>query len=332
MKKFIAIILAYCLVFAVIPAAFCVYVDPYNVMHPLDMRTTGVEPNKNFIKMTYILKNPDKFDSFVFGSSRVGNIHVENIPDEHCYNMTYSNGLPKEHLDNIKTFVKNGIIPKKIYLGVDSLSYTSDPADNLVGYRLPYEYLTENSLEFLKNYLDPAVVGRAALQVMSKSDTKEKDNTRFYEYGWNSDYNKKTKYDFKNAEASIGQVMRMEETLAEIEEIVRVCKENSIELIVFTNPMYSVTYEASLERDYLVFLEKLAEITDYYNFSGYNEITVSPKNFIDSSHYTAEVSDMLIDCMCRNKVYDKLYSQGFGWKVTKDNADELIAILESQIK
>ncbi len=332
MKKFIAIILVYCLVFAVIPASVCVYIDPYNVMHPLDMRSNGVEPNKNFIKMTYILENPDKFDSFVFGSSRVGNIHVENIPDSHCYNMTYSNGLPKEHLDNIRTFVENGIIPKKIYLGIDSLSYTSDPSENLIGYRMPYEYLTENYLEFFKNYLDPAVVGRAAFEVMSKDTAKEKDNTRFYEYGWNSDYNKKTKYDFKNAEPSIGKVMRMEETLSEVKEIVKICKENGIELAVFTNPMYSVTYKASLEREYMTFLEKLAEITPYYNFSGYNDITLSSANFIDSSHYTAEVSDMLIDCMCKGKVDEKLYTQGFGWRVTEENADELIEILKSQIK
>ncbi|MBP3330440.1 MAG: hypothetical protein J6L89_06360 [Clostridia bacterium] len=330
MKKFIAIILVYCVIFTVIPAVFCAYVDPYNVMHPLSMRDTGVEPNKNFIKMTYILENPDKFDSFVFGSSRVGNIHVENIPDEHCYNMTYSNGLPKEHLANIRTFVENGIVPKKIYLGVDSLSYTSDPSENLIGYRMSYEYLTENSFEFFKNYLDPAVVGRAAAEVMLKEKTKEKDNTKFYEYGWNSDYNRKTKYDFKNAEPSIGTVMRMDETLSEIAEIVKVCKENKIELVVFTNPMHHVTYKASLEKDYIEFLRRLAEVTPYYNFSGYNDITTDDKNFIDSSHYTAEVSDMLIECMCKDKRYETLYEQGFGWKVTQKNADEFIKLLKSQ--
>ena len=330
MKKFLIRLLVYCLVFTAIPAAFCAYVDPYNVMHPLSIRDNGVEPNKNYIKMTYILKNPDKFDSFIFGSSRVGNFHTAKIKGEKCYNMTYSNGIPEEHLANIKTFRKNGIAPKRIYLGVDSLSYTSDPADNMTGFRMSYEYLTENKLMFLKTYLDPAVVGQAALQVMGNHKPSKKYAKRFYKYGWNSGYNKKTRYDFSKAEADIGRSMRMEETLGAIKEIADICKESGTELIVFTNPMHPVTYEASLEKDYLTFLEKLAEITPYYNFSGYNKITVNNKSFLDSSHYTAEVSDMLIKVMCNGKIYKTLYPQGFGVYVTKDNVNDLVKLLESE--
>ncbi len=332
MKKFLIKLLIYCIIFTLVPAAVCAVGDPYNVMHPLSIRQNGVEPNKNYIKMTYILNNPEKFDSFVFGSSRVGNIHVENIPDEHCYNMTYSYGAPEQHLANIKTFVENGITPKRIYIGIDSLSYTADPSENMIGYRLPYEYLTENPFVFLKTYLDPAVVGRAILTVRkTDKEAAEAYAHRFYEYGWNRDYNYKTTYDFSKAEPEIGRMMRIEETLEDISEIVKICNDNRIELVIFTNPMYSVTYEASLDTSYLEFLRKLADITPYYNFSSYNGITTDSKNYIDSSHYTAEVSDMLIECMCNGKRYDGLYEQGFGQYVTAENADSFIELLESQI-
>lgn len=332
MKKFLIKLLIYCVIFTAVPAIICASVDPYNVMHPLSIRENGVEPNKNYIKMTYILENPEKFDSFIFGSSRVGNFHVENIPDERCYNMTYSYGSPDQHLDNIKTFVANGVLPKKIYIGVDSLSYTSDPSEAMTGFRMPYEYLTENPLAFMKTYLDPAVVGRAILTVEKTSaESADAYAERFYEYGWNRDYNYKTSYDFSNAKPDIGRAMRMDEILLDIAEIVRICEENGIELVIFTNPMHPVTYEESLDRDYLVFLRRLADITPYYNFSGYNDITTDNKNFIDSSHYTAEVSDMLIECMCNGEKYDGLYEQGFGQYITKDNADDFIDLLESQI-
>ena len=332
MKKFLIKLLIYCVIFTAVPAIICASVDPYNVMHPLSIRENGVEPNKNYIKMTYILENPEKFDSFIFGSSRVGNFHVENIADERCYNMTYSYGSPDQHLDNIKTFVANGVLPKKIYIGVDSLSYTSDPSEAMTGFRMPYEYLTENPLAFMKTYLDPAVVGRAILTVEKTSaESADAYAERFYEYGWNRDYNYKTSYDFSNAKPDIGRAMRMDEILLDIAEIVRICEENGIELVIFTNPMHPVTYEESLGRDYLVFLRRLADITPYYNFSGYNDITTDNKNFIDNSHYTAEVSDMLIECMCNGKKYDGLYEQGFGQYITKDNADDFIALLESQI-
>ena len=332
MKKFLIKLLIYCIVFTAFPAMICAVADPYNVMHPLSIRNNGVEPNKNYIKMTYILNNPEKFDSFVFGSSRVGNIHVENIPGERCYNMTYSYGSPDQHLDNIRTFVENKVIPERIYIGVDSLSYTTDPSDSMVGYRMPYEYLTENPLVFLKTYLDPAVVGRAVISVEKKTDeSAEAYSECFYEYGWNKDYNYKTSYDFSNVKPFIGKSMRINETLDNIAEIVKICNENGIDLVIFTNPLHPSSYEASLELDYLYFLGELAKITPYYNFSGYNDIVTDNSNFIDNSHYTAEVSDMLIECMCNGKKYDGLYEQGFGMYVTEDNADDFIALLEGQI-
>ena len=112
MKKFIIKVLVFLIIVAIIPMTISYVVDPFNVFHALNIRDNGVEPNKNFVKMTYILSNPDKFDSYVFGSSRVGNIHVNNMWGYKAYNMTYSECLPKEILANVRTLVNNSIYPK----------------------------------------------------------------------------------------------------------------------------------------------------------------------------------------------------------------------------
>ena len=116
MKRFIRKILLFITFCVLLTSVVCIGIDPYNVFHYKKIRDNGVEPNKNFIKMAYILDNPDKFDSFIFGSSRVGAIHGEKIKNARCYNMTYSMGLPGEHLANLKTMIKNGITPKNIYI------------------------------------------------------------------------------------------------------------------------------------------------------------------------------------------------------------------------
>ena len=85
--------------------------DPYNVFHVDHIRDMGVEPNKNFIKMKYVLENKDKYDTFIFGSSRVGFLYFDTSPYEHYYNMSYSEGLPKEHLDNLKVLLAAGVQP-----------------------------------------------------------------------------------------------------------------------------------------------------------------------------------------------------------------------------
>jgi len=333
MKKFLLKVFTYFLIFTTLIAFFCGTIDPFNVMHTDRIRDNGVEPNKNYIKMTYILNNPQKFDSFVFGSSRVGNIHVEKIPGVRCYNMTYSMGLPKEHLDNINTFLSAGIRPKRIYIGVDSLSYTNDPDDHLDN-RLwcPYEHLKKNTITFLKLYFDPAIVSESFSTVIQGHTPSEEYVERFYQYGWDSDYNRESAFSLDNAYPNVFPGYRMQETLDEIAEIVKVCKENDIELVIFTNPLSSVTYEASLEQDYLLFLEQLAKVTPYYNFSGYNAVTTDSKYYLDSSHYTAEASDLLIECMCNGKRYDELYADGFGVYVTKENVGALIQTLQSQLE
>ena len=81
MKKFLWKICPFILFILVLEIAIPMAVDPYNVFHWRQIRDNGVEPNSNYIKMEYILHNPDKFDSFLFGSSRTGFVNVDRIPE-----------------------------------------------------------------------------------------------------------------------------------------------------------------------------------------------------------------------------------------------------------
>ena len=329
MKRFVCkviVFMVFCAGFMIIPS---VWIDPYNVLHWEEIRNNGVEPNKNYIKMKYILNNPDKYDSYLFGSSRVGSIHVEKIMNERCYNMTYSCGTPKEHLENLKTLIEHEIYPEKIYMGVDSLSYTENPNDHLNhGLQSPYEYL-KNKENFLKLYLNPSFVLKALPTIMRRQEIEGFEN--FYEYGWWCDYNRKTTIDWdSNPGPSMGRDYLLEETLENIKDIVVICEKYQIELILFTNPMHHITQAASIEQDYLVFLERLAHIKSYYNFSGYNMITLDNQYYIDTSHYNAYVGDLMIDVMCNNIVEEELYVDGFGMLVNKDNVNLLLELLKSK--
>lgn len=330
MKKFIIKLILFVIIAGILPVAFCVSVDPYNVFHPYELQSNQVEPNKNYIKMKYILSQPDLFDSYIFGSSRVGNLHTEANWSEKCYNMTYSEGLPKEALDNIRTMVQHGIIPQKIYLGVDSLSYTLDPKDHLTkGINAPYEYSRTNPVDFWSLYFDPAVVFEAAMTVMTNENTDVLYTSEvFYKYGWNIDYGAGSTYDFENAQPSIGNINRMTEVLDEIQQIVNLCEENDIQLIVFTNPMHYVTYEASLEKGYTEFLYELAQITPFYNFSGYNNLTIDSSNYTDTSHYKPELADLMREVLCYDAYLYPYHDQGFGVWVTKENVQDWLKVLD----
>ena len=108
------------------------------------------------------------------------------------------------------------------------------------------------------------------------------------------------------------------------------CNEYNINLRVFTNPMHAMTYAKGIDNGYLVFLEELADITPYWNFSGFNDVTLDYSNYYETSHYCPAVGDKMIDVIYNGKTDAKMLSEGFGMYVTKDNVSDLISILKGQ--
>lgn len=328
MKKFLIKTLVFALIFSLTAVSVCVGIDPYNVFHPLSYRENGVEPNKNYMKMVYVLHEPEKFDTFLFGSSRVGFVNAAKLDGARAYNMTGSMGLPREHLDNLKTMLSHGIVPKTVILEVDDVSYRMDPDNNRHEHqRAPYEYLRAHPLAFAELYLCP-VVALDAREIIRYSSRNAQEEADFYAYGSTITYGERGKYSPKTHEDLSGPSY-MDGAMEALAETAQLCRDNGIELIVFVTPLHYATYTGALERgDYYEFLRRLAEITPFYNFSGYNDVTVDADNYMDTSHYLAEVGDMIIDCIWHGRVDETLHSQGFGWYTDADNVEALIALLD----
>ena len=308
-------------------------IDPYNVFHVDKIIDNGIEPNKHYIKMTYLLKHPDKFNSFMLGASKVGAIHTEKIEGEKCYNMTYSGGVPVEHLANLKTFLENGIHPKKIYMGVDYSSYEMNPAHNPRKHisqplRCPYEYLKAHPLHFYSMYMNPSMVF-SSLYEIRYDYTHDYDYVgTFYQYGAYSPYGRKSNVTLVRKKPNTEDNPLLNETLEAIRAITEICRAENIGLVVFVNPNHHTLYRTALAEGYTTFFKGLAEITEFYNFDGLNDITLADNNFGNLYHYKAEIGDMILKVICNGFKYDGLYEQGFGWKVNKHNIQEFLKLPE----
>jgi len=322
MKKFLRKIAPFVLFILVLEIAVPMIVDPYNVFHWKRIRDNGVEPNSNYIKMQYILHNPDKFDSFLFGSSRTGFVDVERIPEGRWYNMSYSEGLPAEHLENLREMIEHGIIPKNVMIGVDNISAFVDPAiHDKQFYRIPYP--REGKLGFYANYFSIKGV-LLSLEITLNHESDDPDYVeRYYRTGgskrdsalagiWQND---SPYWDYYYRDYIGDGVLAME-------RIADLCEEYGINLIVFTNPIYYKTYQLSQYYGYEKFLEWLAGHVDYYNFSSINDVTTNRDNYYESSHFTEDVGDMVIDRIFYGITDEHLESQGFGFYVTSENLEE----------
>jgi hypothetical protein len=338
MKKFFLKFFFLLLLPSIITTSAAYILDPFNVFHYKNIRDNGVEPNKNYIKMRYILDNPGKFDAFLFGSSRVGGIDVAAIPGLHCYNMTYSVGLPKEHFENLEVMIQKNIIPNTVLLGVDDIACYARPENHhkqLLRMPYPNKAAQDNFayFSFLLNYLKPNVLASIPVMVSYKGNNA-RFWERFYENGGRVSGDddrlaQKTNWEMVSVVAQPFHY-GIENTLADIQSIIDLCSKNNIKLIVFTNPLHKLTYQKAVEHGYIDFLEKLVEITAYYNFSGINDITTNNDNYLETSHYKLKTGDLIIDAIFNNKIDDKLLSQGFGWYVTPHNKGDFINLLRKQ--
>ena len=350
-KEFVKNFILFLLTIALLSSILCVIIDPFNVFHPMNVRDNGVEPNKNYIKMKYILSEPEKFDAFLFGSSRVGNIHTDTIPGEMCYNMTYSRGTPSDNVLNIRTIFERGLAPKHIYIGVDQSSYIEDfDGHNESELRSAYEYSKEKPLNFWVKYFNLSSTGTALADIMIPYSIQNRPlgdryQTVFYNGGWNYDYGFESGVVFDSNDFQLSgykamardyindetlndiHFANMEQTLEDIRTIKVLCDEHGTQLTIFTNPVYYELYTEAVSQHYLAFLKELADVTPYYNFSGFNDITVNPANYMDKSHYNAEVGDLIIKTICLDETDQNLLEQGFGMYVDNGNISSLIDIL-----
>ena len=258
----------------------------------------SIEPNQHFVKMRYILANPDKYDAYCFGSSRVANIALTHIKDDHrYYNMTYSMGLPAEWLNDLKIMLKHHVSVHRVMLGLDYFHFDADPAPHATDLlRIPYQ---ENNFPVYMAYLfripkAPNPKMRMDYEVLydiyGHGQTLHDAPDRIIEA--DPDAHRKK---FEGAKSGApNKLHRKDKALEELREIKDLCDANGIELIVFINPIEHITYSGIDKNEVNEIRRRLATITSYYDFSGLNRITTDDYYYYELSHYRPIVGDMIL--------------------------------------
>ncbi len=294
--------------------------DTYSVSHT--KRTLFyTEPNTRVLRVDYILNNKDKYDSFVFGSSRVGAINSTKIKNGNYYNMTYSEGIPHEHLLNIKLFLKYDIKIKNLLIGIDDFSYKVSFLKHQQQGLTKSHYLATNTNKLIyfkdnfirfplgedrshikkkllnsKNIFSLDVSKQIEQYLNKKVDIKDYNSSGYLN---NVIFDKPTQY--------VGDLI--EKTIGDINEINKICLSNNINCKFFINPIHKTTYSYLDIVQLNKFKKRLSQIIEYYDFSYYKNISENNFYWHETSHYRDIVGDLIIDRIYNNK------NIGFGKKI-----------------
>lgn len=319
-----------------IAIAFVNYVvDPFGVFwrdyHAI------VQPSERYNKIKFLDKNHSNYNAYMIGSSRIGTTEVSAIeqykPDMKFYNLTLGASTLTQHADVIRYMIERHFPIKFLYLQVDVYdNFVTDhhPKEVLL-YRFAPPIGEGKNWEFYRDYLMSFPF--ADLQRQIKADFKKEAHSVRYDFEqtgrWYFDQKEKALQE--NPEAYIKNELSFHKkaskklhasqraltsNLHALEEIRELCQKNNIELIVFVAPHNHVMLESIDFDTYQNFLSNLAEITPYWDFSGYNNVTLNNQNYYEHSHYRPHVGEWIAE-----KIFTPVSSslpQDFGFFVTKD--------------
>lgn len=326
-KKFCVSFLTLVFTIFCIVVALNYYFDFYAVFN--QDKEYYVTVNDRYAKMSYILNDKSKYDTFIWGSSRVQKMDPLIINTK-AYNMGAVAGLPEDCLRDLKMFLNSGISIKNVYLGVDSFSYKNEYINAIQGInRTPYtenyidrlRYLTEVILKIpdvksIKELLNSDInkLGKNYLTTTGKflvpEYVEENINNSIAKYVYNNKFEKPHLDEDRE---------HIEHTISIIKEIKTICDTNDINFVVFFNPVHITTY---LNDDIYLsnwFKKELVKITDFYDFNYINFITINNYFWYETSHPRYFVCDWELKVITNQ--YDKNIPKDFGHLITKENID-----------
>ncbi|MEC4989546.1 MAG: hypothetical protein SAJ37_12415, partial [Oscillatoria sp. PMC 1068.18] len=117
-----------------------------------------------------------------------------------------------------------------------------------------------------------------------------------------------------------------EEQINDFKTVVNTCKKNNLPLKVFISPSHATQWKAielsGLWDEFEQWKQEIVKITSVWDFSGYNSVTTEPisdkmKNYLDNSHYSKAVGNLVLNRIFQ--VQEELIPADFGVLINSQN-------------
>jgi len=307
-------------------------VDPFNIFHSKILKH-DFQVNERFVKIEYLEKNHNKFNGYMIGSSRIGTTPpkmVEKyIPNAKIYNMTMNGATLYDYLMHVRYMIKKNYPIKTIYMQLDviNMSYYGGLDSDYLSKLHPY--VEDKSLalfyfDYLSGFFPFNIKNKIEQNIDYTFKTTYKLETGIWENPTDEEKISENCQEYVAKQASFHRKNRrileyttQKETMRDLKEIVSLCKANNIKLYTFMMPHNKTMMDSFIVEDYLNYLKDIANITDFYDFSGYNTITTDNCNYYERSHYRPLVGKLIAARIFNDKSIN--VPNNFGQLITKEN-------------
>jgi len=310
--RFITYISTFVMLIVITTVSVNYVVDPYSIFGTRFFPNFA-NPQERYLKIEYLKKNPN-FNTFLIGSSLIGTVRTEdvdkNILGAKTYNFTLSQANPRDIEKNTEWLINN--IPKLSHVIIE-LDWPAEYGVRNPGYALLVQdhpdISARSKISFLFDYLPS--INAAALSLKIERNESHFQNILDYNMSkgyWSRPYlDKLIEADCNTHVANQGSFSQINiqpkklnstalisDTLTSIERTKRLLERSNVKLTLLLTPLNRVLLDAIDIDDYVKFITGLAEITDFYNFMYYNNLTKNDCNFYESYHYRPLVGELLM--------------------------------------
>ena len=261
------------------------------------------------------------------GSSRVMSGLNTEYPGLKYTNSTYNLGLPGANMYQIMHYFNHALANqsqiKQVILGIDFFMFNEylKNLENFDETRLGKKIVVKDIINSLLSIdaLEASITTfNANLSNQNKSNSKEPKTSRFKRWLTN----------FLSYEGFYGKYNLSQARLENLQAIIDKCKQNNIDIKVFISPTHATQYEAmniaGLSSTFEQWKREVVKITPVWDFSGYNSITTElindrMENYIDNSHYSPKVGDLVLNRILSFQT--ERVPKDFGILLTQDNIE-----------
>ena len=332
LRKYLIIFFLSLSAVAAVIAGFNVAVDPFGVFGDrfLVYWSYDMTQNPRVAKIAFLDKNYKKYDSYIVGSSKTSSYSVKKLNEytgASFYNMIMYGG---DLYDAQKTaeYVIDHYNVKNLILNIgieESVQY--DQEDDPTKGNLHAKVDGGNEWLFMLKYafLNPQYAFDKLTAYSRRGYLPTKDEVFIPETGV---YNKAVRdvedvnadRDFYIWREKRNDLMNADKAVASVAAVKKKCDEKGIDLKVIASPLFDTEIQDYNYEQLCSYWQKLAQVTDIYDFTGYSGISMDARYFYDDAHFRNCVGDMALAYIYGD---DSVYiPESFGHITTAENAYE----------
>lgn len=342
LKKWICYFLAGLLLCGGLFAGFNALIDPFGIFGDklLSWWSYDMTQNPRTAKIGWLDEHYEAYDSYIIGCSKTSSYPVSLLNEYYGANFYNMIMYGEDLYDVEKTieYILGNFGAKNIVIntGLQDMTVFDIESDNMKG-NLHAKVDRSNALLFYGKYLfSNPEYGASKLKTYFEDSYLQNENKVFdpetgaYDKSLR-DVERISSLDeflqkypvFLEDRGHVDTLDAMDECLESVARIKAMCEEAGASFTYIISPLYETELDKYANEDLMEYYLRLVEITDFWDFSGYNSVAYEPRYFYDYAHFRNTVGTMALARMFND---DSVYVPGdFGIHVTEENITEHIS-------